>query len=796
MKLRLLLISFIALLLGYTVQAQAPVALDNTMTVEQLVNNVLLGDGVTATNVKYNGQPGNTVSIQVGKFAMNNPNTPFPIDSGVVMATSNISIANLGGAVTNPEPPAFPNFTDPDLASISGFPITNAAVIEFDFTAGSDSLKFDYIFASAEYPGYTCSAYNDVFGFFLSGTDINGPYTNGAINIARIPGTDVPVGVNSVNSGSPANNSYCLDVNPNYMNDNIYFQANDPPAPTSIQIRGHTVTLPALTAIKCGETYHIKLAVGNSGGPGGTDKFLQSAVFLKAGSFAAFGDVFLSVSPQIGGDAVVNPLYDSVLVAGCSEAYIELTRPSGLTTDSILVEFGGSAILGQDYLLGENDTLFFFPEGIDTIGFTITTLWDGVPDENEYITISIFYQDGCGEWKSASTTIYFVDPYQLSSDTEGALLTCPAERVSVSAEGLGGIAPYSYDWGDYGFGEELSEVPVDVMPEDSTYYQVSISDACGFEHRLDSVLVINHIPDPLQAVVDPFTDPACPNEPLDLYTSIQDGNGEYKISWKVGKNSEFSPGNEHKWIYDINKTVLFMPEPINFTDVLPVYLMVSDTCKTVVYDTVYVNYPFFDPLKASFDPLMDHCPLDPILIKSNVENGAGDFNYGWAISNGKGKFVDGSSTTAKDIYAIPAGGVNEFTLSVTDNCGRNGTDYQYMVGEELLRSGSDMYSDTLNVIKLDNIMNVITPNGDNYNDYFAIEGIHEFDDSRLEVYDRWGKMIFASDTYPAGEMMKRGKPEGAFDGDGFGDGTYFYVINVNSGECVQSGTIEVLRGNN
>src|SRR5690606_1389832 len=116
-------------------------------------------------------------------------------------ASSYIEVVNEGGSNTNSPP--FPNYSDPDLVDISGFPITNAAVIEFDFTAGSDSLKFDYIFASAEYVGWTCSDYNGVFGFFLSRPGSNGPYEDNAINIALIPGTDVPVGVNSVSSGVP-----------------------------------------------------------------------------------------------------------------------------------------------------------------------------------------------------------------------------------------------------------------------------------------------------------------------------------------------------------------------------------------------------------------------------------------------------------------------------------------------------------------------------------------------------------------------------------------------------------------
>ena len=790
MKLRLFIFFAIAIFSGGMAQAQ--VTVNNTMSVQQLVEDYLIGEGVQVDNITINGQGPAYVNNQVGLY--NGPSNVVGFDQGVVMVTGDASTVEggWGGTLTNPVQ------NDPDLMSISGQSINDAIIIEFDFLATNDSIKFNYVFASKEYPSFTCSQFNDAFGFFLSGPGISGPYSNNSKNIALIPGTDTPVAINTVNSGVPSGGydaATCAAANPDWIEHSQYFvnNANEPQG--DVQFPGMTQTFTAMAAVQCGQWYHIKLAIGDA-----MDTGYDSGVFLEAGSFAAFGDVFLSVVPQIGGNAVTNPLYDSVLVAGCSEAYIELTRPPGMAIDSIFVEFGGTAIQedpndpipGADYLLGDNDTLFFFPEGVDTIGFTITTIWDGIPDENEYITISIFYTDGCDSLKSVSDTIYIVDPYFLSSSTiTPVILTCPADKVLISAQGLDGIDPYIYDWGDYGLGDELTEVYVDV-PADSAYYQVSISDVCAFESKLDSVLVINNIPDPLLAVIDPFSDPECSNEPIDLHASIQDGNGEYNIIWEDGKSGSYL-SQENITVSGINKTVLFMPEPVGFTESLPVYLTVIDTCGTVVRDTIYINYPFIEPLKAGFNPLIDHCPTEPIVLNASVQNGQSDFVYGWAIS--RGAFGDGADPTADRIHVVPAAGMNEYTLSVSDYCGRMGTDYQYIIGEgDLFRSGFDIYKDSLRVIKLDNIMNVITPNGDNKNDYFMVEGVHEFEDSRLEVYDRWGRMIYSTDNYRAG--LENGKPDDVFDADGFADGTYFYVINVNSGECVQSGTIEVLRGNN
>jgi len=44
------------------------------------------------------------------------------------------------------------------------------------------------------------------------------------------------------------------------------------------------------------------------------------------------------------------------------------------------------------------------------------------------------------------------------------------------------------------------------------------------------------------------------------------------------------------------------------------------------------------------------------------------------------------------------------------------------------------------------VRDVITPNGDGMNDQFAVTCISDFP-STLEIYDRWGKLVYNQDSY-------------------------------------------------
>lgn len=80
------------------------------------------------------------------------------------------------------------------------------------------------------------------------------------------------------------------------------------------------------------------------------------------------------------------------------------------------------------------------------------------------------------------------------------------------------------------------------------------------------------------------------------------------------------------------------------------------------------------------------------------------------------------------------------------------------------------------------IYNAVSPNGDNKNDYFKIDGLTECSaDNTVEIYNRWGVKVFETNNYGSNGNVFKGYSEGrvTVSKDKFlPTGTYFYILNV------------------
>ncbi len=360
------------------IQAQMEVTNAPPITPENLITNIFLGDGVEVINVTYEGS-----AQAVGFF--NHAEDVLGIERGIIM-TSGRAVsqgANFGAEATGSDfasNAAGGNVNDPDASAIAApFNAQDVAKYTITFVPISDTLRFNYVWASEEYPEYACSDFNDVFGFFISGPGISGPYENNGENIALIPGTTLPVTINNVNSGnvgSAGNLNNCTPPNGSLAYSEFY-NDNDNTGNQPVY-DGYTTVLTAEAVVIPCETYTIKLVIADA-----SDSAFDSGVFLEAKSFGT-GSLDIEV-------ATVS--LDGSVAEGCESGTLTFSYPNPVESDTpIDYTILGTAENGVDYEFIPLD--LFIPAGDSTISVPITAFEDFIEEGDETLLIDI-QRDPC-----------------------------------------------------------------------------------------------------------------------------------------------------------------------------------------------------------------------------------------------------------------------------------------------------------------------------------------------------------------------------------------------------------------
>jgi hypothetical protein len=166
----------VALLLSFSAQAQLTV--DVGYTPQQLIEDVLVGGGVEVSNFQFTGN-------ENARGFFDGSNSNIGLGSGIVISTGRAGDASgPNGSPLSDVGTDFSGGGDAALTAITGIATYDAAVLSFDFVPSSDTVQFNYVFASNEYMLYVGTGVNDVFAFLISGPGIVGEQ-----NVALIPGT-------------------------------------------------------------------------------------------------------------------------------------------------------------------------------------------------------------------------------------------------------------------------------------------------------------------------------------------------------------------------------------------------------------------------------------------------------------------------------------------------------------------------------------------------------------------------------------------------------------------------------
>lgn len=255
-----------ALLLCTAAKAQFVATPDQTA---QSLLDHLTGLNVTATNATLNCSPtANAVFTYSGSV--------LPLATGITLCTCEAT--GIGQPSTAEAVNALPVMSPGDSTLtelVVGMPTKDACVLECDIVTDYNILYLNYSFASEEYPEWNCNIFNDGFGFFITGPEFPTP-----TNFAKVPGTNIPTAINSINNGTNPNMStHCSDMGPGSPFTQYYI---DNATGTDIVFDGMTTLIEAFAVVNAGTTYHLKFAVANS-----IDGQYQSGVLMKGSSLSS-----------------------------------------------------------------------------------------------------------------------------------------------------------------------------------------------------------------------------------------------------------------------------------------------------------------------------------------------------------------------------------------------------------------------------------------------------------------------------------------------------------------------------
>jgi gliding motility-associated-like protein len=242
--------------------------------------------------------------------------------------------------------------------------------------------------------------------------------------------------------------------------------------------------------------------------------------------------------------------------------------------------------------------------------------------------------------------------------------------------------------------------------------------SCGIETLVQSTLLIQDYQEPVVILTDTVF--ACPDEEVELWFEASGGMEPYSWMW---------PDESSEFTYSVS---VEESEEVHF--------VLLDYCANIAEGQTIVQIA--NQLSASIDSLLCIDDLGVIAIFNGVAPYIfdGDEGIDWI-----------------DEFTISASQQEEITIQITDAC------------EQVIELNLEVVDCSLTV------PNIFTPNMDGSNDQLVIQGLESFPNSSIEVYNRWGNLVYADPRY-----------QNNWDGYGVNDGIYYLTLNLSNGDKHQS----------
>jgi gliding motility-associated-like protein len=440
---------------------------------------------------------------------------------------------------------------------------------------------------------------------------------------------------------------------------------------------------------------------------------------------------------------------------------------------------------------------FWTPTGDTTI--SISGLCAGV------YSLNVTDSNGCVGVVIDSIT----QPEILQANINAANLTCNGTCDGWAvANPIGGTTPYTYNWTP----GNLPQDSITNLCAGTYFVTVTDSNNCTVT---DSITIIE--PGAITATntsIDASCSSVCDGSATVTPTS---GVGPYTYQWN-GNTLPGQTNTQNNLCFGTNLVLITDANGCTFTDTITI--AATDTVQANAgNDTTIclgINYTLIGTPTGNFTsvewfelPSMNS--LGTTNSISITPNATGTFCYAFKVT-GACTSTDTVCITVDPLPIVNAGpDVSIFEFGSTNLNATGGGTYLWSPGTGLndstisnpvaSPSATTTYyvtvtspngctaTDSVVVTVLPNIKfpDGITPNGDGKNDYWVIDFIEQFPNNVVEIYNRWGELLFHADGYQQNW-------DGHYNGKELPIGTYYYIIDLHEEKIAPfTGPITILR---
>ncbi|MCX7954490.1 MAG: gliding motility-associated C-terminal domain-containing protein [Bacteroidales bacterium] len=406
---------------------------------------------------------------------------------------------------------------------------------------------------------------------------------------------------------------------------------------------------------------------------------------------------------------------------------------------------------------------------------------------NYYVTVT--NSIGC----TATSSIY-INVLTFTAGTISVNTSLPS--CSYSNDGIiqvlvsGGTPPYNYSWSH---NQNLNSAIANNLQ--GGYYSVTITDGNGC--KIDTII---NLPAPSPILINlNYQNPKCfgSNDGF-IHALVSGGTPNYSYLWNNNSNTSqlvnIGPG-----LYQLTVTD-------------------NNNC-TAISEIITISEP--DEIIISIQGTSQNCPSEIMSSASvTISGGIPPYSYLWntgqttqLISNLQTGIYSVTVTDANyctktasieiispnnfsNLYQIIKDTIN--CLATIDNNLSGGTPpytFQWSNGnntEDLVNVEAGTYiltvTDANNCTYIDTfkielpilIPNFITPNNDNKNDKFAIRNVHTISELTIQIFDRWGNLIFKYNGTGPNYANSNNQWDGTYNGKKLPTSSYIYIVTVNN----------------